>query len=98
MGFVRTFITESHPFSTRFSSFPPLWTMQNHPDLGRVSAHRVSEQLEKAKWKKYTVSPFRKKLFPRNMRFSQGNHFQKKTADTNSWIVSLLENKSNCID
>ena len=67
MWFVHPLITKNHQFSTWFSSFPPLWTMQKHLDLGRVSAHRVSEQLEKAKGK-YTVSLFRKMLSRQNIR------------------------------
>ena len=85
--------------------FPAGFSVFHH--FGPCKTIRILEEFQHTEFQsslkrhkgKYTVSPFRKKLFPRNMRFSQvTNHFQKETEHTNSWIVSLLVNKSNCID
>lgn len=58
-----------------FHHFGPCKTIQILEEFQRTE---FQSSLKRHKGK-YTVSPFRKKLFPRNMRFSQvTNHFQKK--------------------
>lgn len=69
--------------------FPPGFPVFHH--FGPCKTIQILEEFQRTEFQsslkrhkgKYTVSPFRKKLFPRNMRFSQGNQpFSKR--NTNS--------------